>query len=110
MVCPDHWIRTAIDEETKCIKSIGRHRLDRGLETCVKHGGVLPTPRNENENDDYRKLLDRMGLRRMQLGFDDLAEEDVWRNRQLFKKLRQYISYVQFNTIRNILKVLPEKL
>ena len=48
---------------------------DVGQARCQQHGGMLPEPRSQQEND----FLDELGTSMFTLGMQDTVSEDVWR-------------------------------
>ena len=48
---------------------------DVGQARCQQHGGMLPEPRSQQEND----FLDQLGTEMFVLGMNDKVTEGVWR-------------------------------
>ena len=48
---------------------------DVGQARCQQHGGMLPEPRSQQEND----FLDELGSSMFLLGMNDIVTEGVWR-------------------------------
>ena len=47
---------------------------DAGQARCQQHGGMLPEPRSQQEND----FLDQLGTKMFLLGMNDKVDEGVW--------------------------------